>query len=57
MLTVEFDVEICAPATMRVVEVNFDVSHWARLYDAQWVFKVQVLDDRCWNQMMTEEQY
>lgn len=57
MLTVEFDVEICAPATMRVVEVNFDVSHWARLYDAQWVFKVQVLDDRCWNGMMTEEQY
>ena len=55
--TMQFDVELTAPADMRVLETNFQVDYDWKLYEEDWFFKVQLMEPDQLEKLMDENQY
>lgn len=43
--TVEFDVQLAAPVEMRVIQMNFQIEYYEKIFEEEWLYRIEVLDD------------
>lgn len=37
--------ELAAPVEMRVIEMNFEIEYYEKIFEEEWLYKIEVLDE------------